>query len=90
MSAQIEVYLLTTNHRSWPPFIHERGRENRLGGVVISELVIGLRVREFNPSRGDGFLRAIKICSTPSFGGDVKPSAQCRKILRHVKNHFEV
>jgi hypothetical protein len=42
------------------------------------------------PAEGDGFLRAIKILSTPSFGGKVKPLAPCRKILRHVKVPFEV
>jgi hypothetical protein len=38
----------------------------------------------------DGFLRAIKISSTSSFGGEVKPSAPSRKILRNVKKPFEV
>jgi transcription elongation factor GreA-like protein len=33
------------------------------------------------PSQGDGFLRAIKIHSTPSFRGEIK-------ILWHVRNHF--
>jgi hypothetical protein len=37
-----------------------------------------------NPAVGDGFLRAIKIRSTPFFG-EVKPKASCRKTLRHVK-----
>jgi hypothetical protein len=30
-------------------------------------------------------LRAIKVCSTPSFGGEVKPEALCCKILWHVR-----
>jgi hypothetical protein len=30
-----------------------------------------------------------KICSKPSFGGKVKPSAQCFRILRHVKEPYE-
>jgi hypothetical protein len=38
-----------------------------------------------NPAEDDGFLKAIKISSTASLGGEVKPSAPCRKILRHVK-----
>jgi hypothetical protein len=42
--------------------------------------------REFEPSQGDGFLRAIKIRSTPSFGCQVKPEVPCRKILWHVKD----
>jgi hypothetical protein len=29
---------------------------------------------------------AMEIRSTPSFGGEVKPSFQCRKILRYVKH----
>jgi hypothetical protein len=34
-----------------------------------------------------GFLTAIIIRSTTSFGGDVKLSGPCGKILRHVKDH---
>jgi hypothetical protein len=35
----------------------------------------GLRTKVpgFKPGRGDGFLRAIKIRGTPSFGWEVKP-----------------
>jgi hypothetical protein len=36
------------------------------------------------------FLRAIKVCSMPSFGRGVKPLARCHKILRHVKEHFKL
>jgi hypothetical protein len=42
--------------------------------------------RGFKPYRGDGFLRAIKFRSTPSFGWEIKAEAPCRKILRHVKS----
>jgi hypothetical protein len=38
-----------------------------------------------NPAEGDGFVRAIKIHSTPTLGGEVKPSATC-KILQHDKD----
>jgi hypothetical protein len=58
---------------------------SRLGGVMVSMLATGPKVRGLKPDRGDGYLRAIKIRSTPCFGGEVKPSAPCRKILRHVK-----
>jgi hypothetical protein len=58
----------------------------RLGGVVVSVLATGPNVHGFKPGRGDGFLRMIKICSTPSFGLDVKPQIPCRNILRHVKD----
>jgi hypothetical protein len=37
------------------------------------------------PAEDEGFLRAIKIRSTTSFGGEVKPSVSCRKILWRVK-----
>jgi hypothetical protein len=43
-----------------------------------------------NPAEGNGCLRAIKIRSTPSFGGREKPSAPCRDFIRHVKESFEV
>jgi hypothetical protein len=45
----------------------------RLGGVVISVLATGPKGREFKPGRGDRFLRAITIRSTPSIGWEVKP-----------------
>jgi hypothetical protein len=38
-----------------------------------------------NPVESNEFLRNIKICSTTSFGGDIKLSAQFCKILQHVK-----
>jgi hypothetical protein len=47
-------------------------------------LAIGPKACGFKPGRGDGFLRAIKIGITP-FRREIKPSALCRNILRHVK-----
>jgi hypothetical protein len=44
-----------------------------LGGVVVSVLATGPKGRGFKPDRGDGFLRAIKIHNTPSFGWEIKP-----------------
>jgi hypothetical protein len=58
---------------------------SHLGDVMVSVLAVGPKVYRFRPGRGDGFLRAIKICSMPSFGGEVKPGAPCSKILPHVK-----
>jgi hypothetical protein len=52
---------------------------------VVSVLAIGPKVRGFKPGQGDGFLRAIKIRSTPSLGWEVNPEVPCLKILRHVK-----
>jgi hypothetical protein len=34
-------------------------------------------------------IRAIKICTMTSFGGEVKPSVPCHKILRHVKEPYK-
>jgi hypothetical protein len=63
---------------------------SRLGGVVVSVLATGHKVRGFKPGLGDGFLRWIKIRSTPSFGWEVKPEVLCRKILRHVKVRWRI
>jgi hypothetical protein len=43
-----------------------------LGGVVVSVLATGPKGRRFEPGQGDGFLRAIQIHSTPSFGWESK------------------
>jgi hypothetical protein len=42
-----------------------------------------------NPAKGNGLLRVIKIHSTHSFGGQVKPLAPCRKISWHVKELYK-
>jgi hypothetical protein len=59
---------------------------SRLGDIVVSVLATGPKGGCFKPGRGDGFLRAITIRSTPSFGWEVKPEVPCRKILRQVKD----
>jgi hypothetical protein len=38
------------------------------------------RFTDSNTAEGDELSRAIKIRSTPTFGGEVKPSAPCRKL----------
>jgi hypothetical protein len=52
---------------------------------VVSVLVTGSKGRGFKPSQGSGFVKAIKILSTTSFGWEVKPEVPCHKILWHVK-----
>jgi hypothetical protein len=47
---------------------------------VVFVLAAGLNLAE-----DDGFLRAIKIRTRTSFGGEIKPSVPCHKILLHVK-----
>jgi hypothetical protein len=60
---------------------------------VVSVLVTGPKGSGFELSHGNGFLRAIKIRSTPSFGWEVKPEVPCHKILRRgkdlLKSHWE-
>jgi hypothetical protein len=53
---------------------------------MVSVLTTGPKVCGFEPGQGHGFLRAMKVRSTPSFGWEVKPEAPCRNILLHVKN----
>jgi hypothetical protein len=53
---------------------------SHLGGMIVRVLAIGPKLRGFKCCRGDGFLRALKIRSTPSFGRELKPSAPCRNI----------
>jgi hypothetical protein len=57
---------------------------------VVSVLAIVPRFRGSNPAEGDGFLRVIKTRIKPSFGGEVKPEATYRSILRHVEKPFDV
>jgi hypothetical protein len=65
----------------------ELGQLSRLGGVVVTVLATGHKKGcRFEPGHGDGFLRAIKIRSKPSFAWEVKPEVPCRKILWHVKD----
>jgi hypothetical protein len=46
--------------------IRFKSYSGRLGGVLVSMLATGPKDFEFEPGQGDGFLRAIKIRSTPS------------------------
>jgi hypothetical protein len=50
-----------------------------LGGLVTACLPLDPRFAGSNPAEDDGFLRVIKIRSTTSFGGEVKPSVPCRR-----------
>jgi hypothetical protein len=49
-----------------------------------SVLAFGTQVRGFKRGQSLRIFRAEKILSTPSFGGEVKPSVPC-PALRHVK-----
>ena len=49
------------------------------GGLGVSVLAFGTQVRGFKPGRSRRNFKGEKILSTPSFGGEVKPSAPCRR-----------
>jgi hypothetical protein len=69
--------------------VHKNEGED-LGYVLFSVIAIGPNVRGFKHGQVDGFLRAIKIRSTTSFGGEIKLDASYRKILRHEQDHLQV
>jgi hypothetical protein len=58
---------------------------------VVTCLLLGPRFEGsgLKPAEDDVFLRAIKFRSKASYGGAVKPSVPCRKILRHAKEPYE-
>jgi hypothetical protein len=60
-----------------------------LGGLVVAWLTSHPRLVDPNPAEDDGFIKAIKIQSSTSFGGEAKPSVLCRKIYGLLKNPTE-
>jgi hypothetical protein len=48
------------------------------GGLVVSMLASGSQDRGFEPGRSRRIFSGEKIHSMLSFGGEVKPSVQCR------------
>jgi hypothetical protein len=48
---------------------------------MVIVLATGPKVRGFKPAEDDGFLKPKKIRSTNSFGGEVNPSDQYRKMI---------
>jgi hypothetical protein len=52
---------------------------------MVIVLATGAKVRGFKPGRVRWILKPITIRSKTSFPEEVKPSAPCRKVLRHVK-----
>jgi hypothetical protein len=57
-----------------------------LGGVMGIVLAMDPRNAGSNPAE-DGFLRAIKIRSTTSFGGEVRPSPHVVRFYGMLQNH---
>jgi hypothetical protein len=56
---------------------------------VVIVLVLGSRFASSNLAKDNGFLRVIKLHSTTSLRGKVKPLVPCREMFRHVKNPAE-
>jgi hypothetical protein len=56
----------------------------------LAYFLLNPRFWDSNPPQDDGFLRAINILSTTSFGEEVKLAIPCRTILWHVKNPCSV
>jgi hypothetical protein len=54
--------------------------------VTPSGLVVVLRSAGSNPAEDNGLLRAIKICSTTSFGGVVKPLVPYGRFMACERN----
>ena len=54
-----------------------------------SVLAFGIHVPGFKPGRSRQIFKGEKILSTPSFGGEVKPSVPCRMLKTHG-NYMEV
>jgi hypothetical protein len=52
-------------------------RLDGFGGLVVSMLASGSRVRGFTPGRSRWIFTSVKILSMPSFGGEVKVSVPC-------------
>jgi hypothetical protein len=59
-------------------------RKQNCIAFLKSENLLDPRFAGSNPAVDNGFLRAIKIRSTTSFGGEVKPLVTYQKIERHV------
>jgi hypothetical protein len=57
---------------------------------VVSCLPLDPRFAGSNPTEDEGFLRAINNLRMTLFGEEVKPSALCGKILRYVKEIYDV
>jgi hypothetical protein len=53
-------------------------------------LLLDPRFAVSSPAEDDGFLRAIYISLARLFWGELKLSVACRKILRHVKDPYNM
>ena len=56
---------------------------SELASVVLA---FGTQVRGYKPGRSRRIFKGEKILSTPSFGGEVKPSVPCHRYAACKKN----
>ena len=76
------AYWLTTVCRTFSlrdKVFQQAHHANRLRWSRGSVLAFGTQVRGFKPGRSRRIFTGEKILSTPSFGGEVKPSVPCRR-----------
>ena len=89
--ASLVIYVNSTNIP--PIMIINRIYEHqlRLRWLRGSVLAFSTLVRGFKPGRSRRMFKGEKILSTPSFGGEVKPSVPCRRFVackRSLSRHF--
>jgi hypothetical protein len=91
-SPQNRVTDLLTNHPTNQPTNHPPTQPTKSSSVLLwlEFLSFNWRFAGSNPSEGEWFFREIRIRSTPSSRGEVKPSAPCRKIVLHVKEPYKI
>ena len=77
--ATIVVIICVDNLQAMRVFFHFIIYRQRLRWSKGSVLAFSTQVRGFKPGRSHRIFRAKKILSTPSFGGEVKPSVACRR-----------
>ena len=56
------------------------------GGLEVACWPLVSKFAGSNPTETVGFFRVKKILSTPSFGGEVKPSVPCRRFTAYKRS----
>jgi hypothetical protein len=76
--------MTTSLYYTLKSFMNVSSHEVLLGGIVVIVSAIGPKFHGFKPGRRRWILRVIKVRSTTSFRGEVKPSSPYRKVLRKL------
>ena len=61
-------------------------RLSGFGGLEVAYWPLVPKFAGSNPAEAVGFFQGEKILSTPSFGGEVKPSVPCRRFMACKKS----